>query len=103
MTSLREKAVRNFTHSKIEKNHSANQSMTVNANGICNNVQSVAFLCFLLKCWPRNRNGMPASSAAKMGLSAPQKPTPSVISFQICFRTVNIPGLDLVGKSFKTI
>ncbi len=76
--------------------------MTVSANGICNNVQSVAFLCLLLKCCPRNKNGIDAKSAAIIGLNAPQNPTPRVISFQICFIIEKIPGLDLVGKLDET-
>jgi len=83
--------------SKIENSHKANHRIIVNANGICNNVQSVALRCFLLKCWPRKRNGTNASNAATIGLKAPQNPTPRVISVQICLNTRNMLGFDLTS------
>lgn len=55
----------------------------VSARGICNSVQSKAFRCCLLKCWPRNKKGIDASNAVNNGRSVPQAPTPKVNSFHI--------------------
>ena len=55
----------------------------VKARGICNRVQSKALRCCLLKCCPRNKNGIDASNAVNKGRSVPQAPTPNVNSRHI--------------------
>ena len=68
---------------------------TVSKRGSWSKNHQKPFLCCLLKCCPRYRNGTAANNIEKTGRKAPQGPMPPLNSFQIALKTpigVALPG-----------
>ncbi|MAH98017.1 MAG: hypothetical protein CMA12_01530 [Euryarchaeota archaeon] len=70
-------------HASAMENRNRNGHRKAGTNGNWIRNHSLPFLCSLLKCCPRKRNGTSESNTAKSGLIAPHGPMPPLNSFHI--------------------